>query len=109
MEELLRPKPTDLEIKLFGGHLSDADMSRGAYYEERIKSIKSGKPTFMVRNFDSDRGHVFDYYNDAKFVGMIVSEDGQCEVYVGESLHLIHDDLLTVEEAVDLLENGIET
>lgn len=98
------PKPTDLDIKLFGGTLANAENNQETYYALRTQAINKGDPVFMVRTFDSDTGLVIDYYKGNKLIAYIDLEfDGSADVYVGDEC--INDKPLPISDAVALLES----
>lgn len=100
----IEPEPSDLEIKLFGGSMTDAEKDQESYYLQKINNIKKGKPVFMVRTFDCDTGLVIDYYNGNKLIACIDLEfDGNADVYVGEICK--NDKPLPIGDAVELVES----
>lgn len=98
------PKPTDLDIKLFGGTMFDAENDQIGYYTLRTQAINKGERVFMVRTFDSDTGLVIDYYNGKKLIAYIdLDFDGSADVYVGDEC--ITDKPLPICDAVTLVES----
>lgn len=62
------------------------DEAHVEYYKDKIESIKNGHDEFVVRNFDSDLGRVYDFYgtrqDKVRWLGMVVNDYGfGCEVY----------------------------
>lgn len=76
------------------------------YYRERLQRRFEGEPTWIVRNFDSDHGRVYDFYVNGRNVGCVIHDyDDGCNAYVGANGEtVLANDQVELSVAVDLLE-----
>ncbi len=42
-----------------------------AYHRRKQHQVTTGKPTWWVRNFDSDQGRIYDFFENAETLGFV--------------------------------------
>jgi hypothetical protein len=99
----LNAQPKAIEDKLFGGFRDASEMHQDLYYHERRLQIKKGEPTFLVLNFDNDRGIIIYYFNNKKLIGFINHEYSLgTDVYT--TVGCVTDKPIELEDAVAMIE-----
>lgn len=88
--------------------VTDQDIEQ--YYKDKIESLKNGNDEFIIRNFDSDLGRLYDYYGTrqekVRWLGMVINDYGfGCEAYK-QNTYLAGG--LQLEEAMRMVEKEWE-
>lgn len=84
--------------------------AKAEYYQERYRAVAAGKPTWIVRSFDEEEVHHYDFYRDGDHVGSVEEDTREltCRVETAdEREYIINGPGWPIFEAVAILENKI--
>lgn len=104
------------DIRKLEGDYDGTQASKMEYFKDRIRRVKSGEPTWIVRNFeareyantDMGNGIIYDYYVDGKLVGMIDCSQSYTEAYAlgGGEQRVLGTESQDLASTVELVERA---